>query len=211
MRPAGRYAVRNWGTGMQSQRRHDEHDEQDEHDEHDEQDRNRRCDCTFPSLLPCAFPALASSRRLLLRRLCRHLKSTYLTPWSERSGDFRMGLRPSVWLKILKPSRGLALSLFSVCFSFAVFASPLSPSLLPCVPLCVSPPRRLCRLQKSPYLTPWSERSGDRVRVAQIIILRSLRLSAGLILLSLPSSVWLLLRRLCRLQKSPYLTPWAER
>ena len=29
-------------------------------------------------------------------------KSTYLTPWSERSGDFRRGLRPSVWLKISK-------------------------------------------------------------------------------------------------------------
>ena len=35
-------------------------------------------------------------------------KSPYLTPWSERSGDFRRGLRTSVWLKILKPSRGLA-------------------------------------------------------------------------------------------------------
>ena len=29
-------------------------------------------------------------------------KSPYLTPWSERSGDFRRGLRPSVWLKISK-------------------------------------------------------------------------------------------------------------
>ena len=123
MRPAGRYAVRNWGTGMQSQRRHDEHDEQDEHDEHDEQDRNRRCDCTFPSLL----------FRVLSLRWLRPVgftlggyaaeKSPYLTPRSERSGDFRRGLRPSVWLKILKPSRGLVLSLLRVFFSSSLFLS----------------------------------------------------------------------------------------
>ena len=41
---------------------------------------------------------------------CVAEKSPYLTPWSERSGDFRRGLRPSVWLYFLSSSRDLALS-----------------------------------------------------------------------------------------------------
>ena len=36
--------------------------------------------------------------------------SPYLTPWSERSGDFRRGLRPSVWLKILKTLTRLSIA-----------------------------------------------------------------------------------------------------
>ena len=111
-------------------------------------------------------------------------KSPYLTPWSERSGDVRRGLRPSVWLKILKNSRGLA-SLAPLPLG-SIPLAPLrarEPSCLSCTscPSCLSCSfcfGMFCRLRfagsvalaspqaaipprKSPYLTPWSERSGD--------------------------------------------------
>ena len=49
--------------------------------------------------------ALASPQAAMPQR-----KSPYLTPWSERSGDFRRGLRPSVWLKILKTLTRLSIA-----------------------------------------------------------------------------------------------------
>ena len=51
-------------------------------------------------------------------------KSPYLTPWSERSGDFRRGLRPSVWLKNPKILRALCSSLFSVWLAPLRFTHP---------------------------------------------------------------------------------------
>ena len=61
-----------------------------------------------PFALPCGSLRWLRSAGSALGGSAAEKKSTYLTPWSERSGDFRRGLRPSVWLNYLKNARDFA-------------------------------------------------------------------------------------------------------
>ena len=159
-------------------------------------------------------------------------KSPYLTPWSERSGDFRRGLRPSVWLKILKTLTRLSIvgsasagsasagfaSAGSAARSRAVLSVVYALSVLSVlfVLFWLALPAPLCRLhfagsvalaspqaaippRKSPYLTPWSERSGDfRRGLRPSVWLKILNTLTRLSIVGSASAGSASLRRLCR-------------